>query len=122
MLVAGKHDRHGNLPAAGQPRARSAASRSTAGSSPRPARRRSDWRSRDSGQINPQQGGPYAYARDFLGPFAGFQTNYIYWFGNWVGNIAIAVAAVGYLAELGARHIDGPPGQHRRHGAGALGR
>jgi arginine:agmatine antiporter len=60
------------------------------------------------GQVNPQQGGPYAYARDFLGPFAGFQTNYIYWFGNWVGNIAIAVAAVGYLAEL-IPHIDAPP-------------
>ena len=52
------------------------------------------------GQVDPQQGGPYAYSRDFLGPYAGFQTNYIYWFGNWVGNIAIAVAAVGYLAEL----------------------
>jgi arginine:agmatine antiporter len=52
------------------------------------------------GQLDPQQGGPYAYARDFLGPFAGFQTNYVYWFGNWIGNIAIAVAAVGYLAEL----------------------
>ena len=60
------------------------------------------------GQVNPQQGGPYAYARDFLGPFAGFQTNYIYWFGNWVGNIAIAVAAVGYLAEL-VPNIDTPP-------------
>lgn len=52
------------------------------------------------GQLQPQQGGPYAYARDFLGPYAGFQTNYVYWFGNWIGNIAIAVAAVGYLAEL----------------------
>lgn len=52
------------------------------------------------GQLNPQQGGPYAYARDFFGPYAGFQTNYVYWFGNWIGNIAIAVAAVGYLAEL----------------------
>ena len=52
------------------------------------------------GELNPQQGGPYAYARDFLGPYAGFQTNYVYWFGNWIGNIAIAVAAVGYLAEL----------------------
>jgi arginine:agmatine antiporter len=60
------------------------------------------------GQINPQQGGPYAYARDFLGPYAGFQTNYIYWFGNWVGNIAIAVAAVGYLSEL-IPGIDTPP-------------
>src|SRR6185436_798877 len=54
------------------------------------------------------QGGPYAYARDFLGPFAGFQTNYIYWFGNWVGNIAIAIAAVGYLAEL-IPGINAPP-------------
>jgi len=52
------------------------------------------------GELNPQQGGPYAYARDFLGPYVGFQTNYVYWFGNWIGNIAIAVAAVGYLAEL----------------------
>jgi arginine:agmatine antiporter len=60
------------------------------------------------GQIDPQQGGPYAYSRDFLGPYAGFQTNYIYWFGNWVGNIAIAVAAVGYLAEL-IPNIDAPP-------------
>jgi arginine:agmatine antiporter len=52
------------------------------------------------GELDPQPGGPYAYARDFLGPYAGFQTNYVYWFGNWIGNIAIAVAAVGYLAEL----------------------
>lgn len=52
------------------------------------------------GELRPQQGGPYAYARDFLGPFAGFQTNYVYWFGNWIGNVAIAVAAIGYLAEL----------------------
>lgn len=52
------------------------------------------------GELSPQQGGPYAYARDFLGPYAGFQTNYVYWFGNWIGNIAIAVAAIGYLAEL----------------------
>jgi arginine:agmatine antiporter len=60
------------------------------------------------GELDPQQGGPYAYARDFLGPFAGFQTNYVYWFGNWIGNIAIAVAAVGYLAEL-IPGISGPP-------------
>lgn len=60
------------------------------------------------GELNPQQGGPYAYARDFLGPYAGFQTNYVYWFGNWIGNIAIAVAAVGYLAEL-IPSISGPP-------------
>ncbi|HKE95625.1 MAG TPA: amino acid permease [Povalibacter sp.] len=61
------------------------------------------------GEIHPQEGGPYAYARDFLGPYAGFQTNYIYWFGNWIGNIAIAVAAVGYLAEL-IPSLTYPPG------------
>jgi len=61
------------------------------------------------GELNPQPGGPYAYARDFLGPYAGFQTNYIYWFGNWIGNIAIAVAAIGYLAEL-VPGITHPPG------------
>ena len=52
------------------------------------------------GELDPKEGGPYAYARDFLGPYAGFQTNYVYWFGNWIGNIAVAVATVGYLAEL----------------------
>ena len=52
------------------------------------------------GELDPQEGGPYAYARDFLGPYVGFQTNFVYWFGNWIGNIAIAVAAVGYLAEF----------------------
>src|SRR3954471_3947546 len=52
------------------------------------------------GELDPQEGGPYAYARDFLGPYVGFQTIYVYWFGNWIGNVAIAIAAVGYLAEL----------------------
>ncbi|HEY8195797.1 MAG TPA: amino acid permease [Gemmatimonadales bacterium] len=60
------------------------------------------------GELDPQEGGPYAYARDFLGPYVGFQTNCIYWFGNWIGNIAIAVAAVGYLAEL-VPGISAPP-------------
>jgi len=31
------------------------------------------------GELDPKEGGPYAYARDFLGPYAGFQTNYVYW-------------------------------------------
>src|SRR3954454_4595497 len=60
------------------------------------------------GELDPQEGGPYAYARDFLGPYVGFQTNTIYWFGNWIGNIAIAVAAVGYLAEFLPR-VEKPP-------------
>jgi arginine:agmatine antiporter len=60
------------------------------------------------GQLEPKEGGPYAYARDFLGPYVGFQTNYVYWFGNWIGNVAIAVAAVGYLAEF-IPQIASPP-------------
>lgn len=52
------------------------------------------------GELDPQEGGPYAYARDFLGQYIGFQTNYIYWFANWIGNVAIALAVVGYLADF----------------------
>jgi len=59
------------------------------------------------GELDPQEGGPYAYARDFLGPYVGFQTNCIYWFANWIGNVAIAVAVVGYLAAFIPR-INGP--------------
>jgi hypothetical protein len=28
----------------------------------------------------------------------GFQTNTIYWFANWIGNVAIPIAAVGYFS------------------------
>ncbi len=59
------------------------------------------------GELDPQEGGPYAYARDFLGPYVGFQTNYIYWFANWIGNVAVAIAAVGYLAAF-IPGINGP--------------
>ena len=52
------------------------------------------------GELDPQEGGPYAYARDFLGQYIGFQTNYIYRFANWIGNVAIALAVVGYLADF----------------------
>ncbi len=50
------------------------------------------------GMVDPKAGGPYAYARDHLGPFAGFQTNFLYWVANVIGNIAIAVSVTGYLA------------------------
>jgi arginine:agmatine antiporter len=48
----------------------------------------------------PKAGGPYAYARDTLGPYVGFQTNYIYWVSNLVGNIAVAATVTGYVVEL----------------------
>jgi arginine:agmatine antiporter len=52
------------------------------------------------GELDPQPGGPYAYARSSFGPYIGFQTNYIYWFANWIGNVAIAVSVTGCLSEL----------------------
>jgi arginine:agmatine antiporter len=48
-------------------------------------------------QAQPRAGGPYAYAREGLGDFAGFQCNLLYWFSNIVANIAIAMSVTGYL-------------------------
>jgi arginine:agmatine antiporter len=52
------------------------------------------------GQIAPKAGGPCSYAGDAMGPYMGFQSSVIYWVSCWMGNIAIAVAAVGYLASF----------------------
>lgn len=43
-------------------------------------------------------GGSYAYVRKAFGPYLGYQTNAVYWLAGWVGNIAMAVVGVGYLA------------------------
>lgn len=43
-------------------------------------------------------GGPYIYVRIGLGKFMGFQSGLGYWISLWVGNCAIAIATVGYLA------------------------
>ena len=51
-------------------------------------------------QVAPQPGGPCAYAGEALGPYFGFQVNALYWMSCWIGNIAIAVAAIGYLATF----------------------
>ena len=52
------------------------------------------------GSNEPKFGGLYAYARDTLGTYLGFQTNYVYWLSNLVGNIAIAATVTGYLIVL----------------------
>ncbi|HET9397122.1 MAG TPA: amino acid permease, partial [Nitrospiraceae bacterium] len=52
------------------------------------------------GQIAPQAGGPVAYAGEALGPYMGFQATILYWICAWVGNMAIALAAIGYLATF----------------------
>ncbi|MGW7514056.1 amino acid permease [Streptomyces sp. NPDC054796] len=49
---------------------------------------------------NPRTGGPYVYARDAFGDFAGFLGAWSYWITTWVSNAALAVAAVGYLDVL----------------------
>ena len=49
------------------------------------------------GKVRPVAGGPYAYAREGLGDFAGFQCNLLYWFSNVIANIAIATSITGYL-------------------------
>ncbi|MFJ9694399.1 amino acid permease [Kitasatospora sp. NPDC101183] len=49
---------------------------------------------------NPRTGGPYVYAREAFGDFAGFLSAWSYWITTWVSNAALAVAAVGYLGVL----------------------
>jgi basic amino acid/polyamine antiporter, APA family len=45
----------------------------------------------------PASGGPYAYARDAFGEFAGFWNAWSFWLTAWIGNAAVAVAWVGYV-------------------------
>ncbi|MEU7470015.1 amino acid permease [Streptomyces sp. NPDC044984] len=45
----------------------------------------------------PASGGPYVYAREAFGEFAGFLNAWSYWITAWAGNAAIAVAWVGYV-------------------------
>ncbi|WP_093798070.1 amino acid permease [Streptomyces sp. Wb2n-11] len=49
---------------------------------------------------HPRTGGPYVYAREAFGDFAGFLAAWSYWITTWVSNAALAVAAVGYLDIL----------------------
>lgn len=52
---------------------------------------------RDLNKRLPGSGGPYVYARDAFGDFAGFLNAWSYWITAWAGNAAIAVAWVGYV-------------------------
>ncbi|WP_327352139.1 amino acid permease [Streptomyces sp. NBC_01304] len=49
---------------------------------------------------DPRTGGPYVYAREAFGDFAGFLAAWSYWITAWVSNAALAVIAVGYLSVL----------------------
>jgi APA family basic amino acid/polyamine antiporter len=48
----------------------------------------------------PKTGGPYAYAREGFGDFAGFLIAWGYWIALWSGNAAVAVAFAGYFGYL----------------------
>lgn len=51
-------------------------------------------------QLVQQNGGPFAYAKQGLGGFVGFQTVYNHWIAIWVGNLGLAIAFVSYLAMI----------------------
>ena len=49
-------------------------------------------------RAHPEAGGPYAYTRQAFGPLVAFVVSWGYWISIWVGNAAIALSAVSYLA------------------------
>lgn len=48
----------------------------------------------------PNAGGPYAFAREAFGDFAGFTTAWSYWLTSWAGNAAIVTGWVLYVAAF----------------------
>jgi arginine:agmatine antiporter len=50
--------------------------------------------------LHPGASGPCDYAQIRLGRFAGFQSYLLYLVVTWLGNLGVAIAAVGYLATL----------------------
>lgn len=50
--------------------------------------------------VKPSPEGMVDYARQGLGRYFGFQSSLAYWVGMWTGNVAIALAVVGYLAHF----------------------
>ncbi|HZO17600.1 MAG TPA: amino acid permease [Gemmatimonadaceae bacterium] len=49
------------------------------------------------GRRYPETSGPYVFAREALGEFAGFQSVWAYWFSAVIGNAAIVTGVVGYI-------------------------
>ncbi len=49
-------------------------------------------------RLRPGSVGMVRQVRDGLGRFFGFHASLLYWVGSWVGNVAIAIAATGYLS------------------------
>ena len=51
----------------------------------------------------PRTGGPYVFAREAFGEYAGFQTVWMYWLSAVVGNAAIVTGAIGYAVSFSPR-------------------
>lgn len=51
-------------------------------------------------RVVPRAAGPYAYVEEAYGQAPAFAVAWAYWVSIWVGNAAIAVAAVSYLSEF----------------------
>jgi arginine:agmatine antiporter len=49
-------------------------------------------------RLRPAAPGLTGYVREGVGPFFGLQSVFLYWLSCWVGSVAIAIAAAGYLA------------------------
>jgi amino acid transporter len=50
------------------------------------------------GFLCPKEGGLYAFTRDGIGEYAAFTETWCYWLSLWVGNVAIAIAGIGYMS------------------------
>ena len=48
----------------------------------------------------PRTGGPYVFAREAFGDFAGFQTVWMYWLSAVIGNAAIVTGTIGYAVTF----------------------
>ena len=57
----------------------------------------------------PRTGGPYVYAREAFGDFAGFQTVWAYWVSAVIGNAGIVTGVVGYAVAFSPALADGGP-------------
>lgn len=49
-------------------------------------------------RVKPESVGLVQQVRDGMGRFFGFQASLLYWIAGWVGNVAVALAATGYLS------------------------
>jgi len=59
----------------------------------------------------PKTGGPYVFARDAFGEFAGFQIVWAYWISSTIGNAGITLGVVAYIVKFFPALEASPVGQ-----------